>query len=67
MPGGVGVVGHVLLAGAGGGALTIAAVVEGKNVEAEVVEAGQNRDGVGQGAVGAGEEEDGGLGVEGVG
>lgn len=67
LPGGVGVMGHVLLVGAGGGALAVAAVVEGEDVEAEVVEAGEGGDGVGQGAVGAGEEEDGGVGVAGVG
>ena len=66
LPGGVGVVGHVELAGVGWGALAVAAVVEGEDVEAEVVEAGEGGDGVGEGAVGAGEEEDGGVGVAGA-
>ena len=43
---------HVLLAGTGCGALTVAAIVEGEDVEAEVVEAGEGGDGVGERAVG---------------
>ena len=63
LPGGVGVVGHALLAGAGSGALAVAAIVEGEDVEAEVVEAGEDGDGVGEGAVAVGEKEDGDGGV----
>ena len=59
LPGGVGVLGHALLAGASGGALAVAAIVEGEDVDAEVVEAGEGGDGVGEGAVAVGEEEDG--------
>ena len=55
--------GHALLAGAGGGALAVAAVVEGEDVDAEVVEGGEGGDGVGEGAVAVGEEEDGEVGV----
>ena len=55
--------GHALLAGAGGGALAVAAIVEGEDVDAEVVEAGEGGDGVGEGAVAVGEEEDGEVGV----
>ena len=57
-PGGVGVLGHALLTWTGGGALAVAAVVEGEDVEAEVVEIGESGDGVGEGAVAVGEEED---------
>ena len=59
MPGGVDV--RVMLCWLGriGGALAVAAVVEGEDVDAEVVEAGEGGDGVGEGAVAVGEEEDG--------
>lgn len=67
LPGGIGVVGHVLLIGARGCALAVAAVVEGEDVEADVVEGCESGDGVSQRAVGAGKEEDGGVGVAGVG
>lgn len=66
LPGGVGVLGHLLLAGVSVGALTVASVVEGEDVDAEVVKGGEGGDGVGDGAVGAGKEEDGGLSVAGV-
>ena len=56
-----------MLIGAGGGALAVAAVVEGEDVDAEVVEGGEGGDGVGEGAVGAGKEEEGGVGVAAVG
>ena len=67
LPGGIGVAGHILLAGVGGGALAVASVVEGEDVDAEVVEAGEGGDGILQGAVGAGEEEESRLGVAAVG
>ena len=67
LPGGVDVVGHVLLVGAGCCTLAVAAVVEGEDVEAEVVQAGEGGEVVGQGTVGAGQEEDGGVRVAGVG
>ncbi len=51
--------GHALLAGASRGALAVAAVVEGEDVDAEVVETGEGGDGVGEGAVAVGEKEDG--------
>ncbi len=63
LPGGVSVVGHVLLAGTGWGALTVAAIVEGEDVEADVVEGCEGWCKVGEGALSAGEEEDGGVGV----
>ncbi len=44
LPGGVDVVGHALLAGTDGGALAVAAVVEGEDVDAEVVKAGEGGD-----------------------
>jgi len=59
--------GHVLLAGTGWGALAVAAVVEGEDVKAQVVERGDGGDGVGEGAVSAGEEEGGGVSVAGPG
>ena len=59
LPGGVGVVSHALLARAGGSALSVAAIVEGEDVEAEVVKAGEGWDGVGEGAVAVGEKKDG--------
>jgi len=59
-------VGDVLLVGAGCSALSVAAIVEGEDVEAEVVEADEGGDGVGERAVAAGEEEDGGLCVAGA-
>ena len=67
LPGVVGVLGHLLLVGVGVGALAVATVVEGEDVDAEVVQVGERGDGVREGAVGAWEEEDGGLGVAGVG
>ena len=67
LPGVVGVLGHLLLAGVSVGALAVAAVVEGKDVDAEVVQGCEGGGGVGEGAVGAGEEEDGRLRVTGVG
>ena len=49
--------------GRSGGALAVAAVVEGEDVDAEVVEAGEGGDGVGERAVAVGEKEDGEVGV----
>ena len=63
LPGGVGVLGHALLVWAGRGTLAVAAIVEGEDVEAKVVEAGEDGDGVDEGAVAVGEEEDGDGGV----
>ena len=63
----VGVAGLALLAGTGCGALTVAAVVEGEDVDAEIVEAGESGDGIGEGAVAVGEKEDGKVGVAGAG
>jgi hypothetical protein len=54
LPGGVGVMDHALLTGAGGGALAVAAVVEGEDVKAYVVEGCESGEGVGEGAVSAG-------------
>ena len=51
------------MAGAGGGALAVAAVVEGEEVDAEGVEGGEGGDGVGERAVAVGEEENGEVGV----
>ena len=51
----------------GGGALAVASVVEGEDVDAEVVEGGEGGDGVGEGAVAVGEEEEGQVGVAGAG
>jgi hypothetical protein len=67
LPGGVGVAGHALLAGARLGALAVAAVIEGEDVDAEIVEAGESGDGICQGAVAVGKEEDGEVGVAGAG
>jgi len=58
LPGRVDVLGHALLAGAGGGALAVAAIVEGEDVEAEVVEAGEGGDEVRERAVAVGEKKD---------
>lgn len=59
--------GHSLLGGMGVGALAVAAVVEGEDVDAEVVEGGEGGDGVGEGAVAGWEEEEGGVCVAGLG
>ncbi len=58
--------GHVELVWVRKDALAVAAVVEGEDVETDVVEAGEGGDRIGQGAVGAGEEEDCGVGVAGA-
>jgi len=63
LPGRVRVVGEALLAGARCGALTVAAVVKGEDVQAEVVEAGEGGNRVCERAVAIGEEEDGEVGV----
>jgi len=60
-------VGEALLAGTNCDALAVAAVVEGEDVGAEVVEAREGWDGVGEGAVAVGEEEDSQVGVAGAG
>ncbi len=59
LKGGVSVMGHGLLAGTEGGALSVAAVVDGEDVDADVVKGGEGGDVVGEGAVAVGEEEDG--------
>ena len=58
-PGGFGILRHVEIIGMGEGAEAVAAVVEGEDVEAEVVKAVQGGFGVGERAVAAGEIEDG--------
>ena len=67
LPGGFGVVGHVSLIGTDGGALSVASIVEGEDVDAEIVEGGEGGNGVGERAVGAGKEEESGSGVAAVG
>ena len=67
LPGGVEIVGHALLTWAGCCALAIAAVVEGEDVDADVVQVGEGGDGVCEGSVAIGEEEDGEVGVAGGG
>lgn len=59
--GGGGVFCHAALVGVGARALAVAAVIEGEDVEAGVVEGGDGAElrGVGEGAVAAGEEEGG--------
>ena len=63
VPGGFGVLGHTGLIGMGVGAVAVAAVVEGEDVDAEVVESGERGVEVCKRAVSAGEKEDGGVGV----
>jgi len=58
--------GHVELVWVGWSALAVAAVVEGEDVETDVVETGEGGDGVGEGAFGAGEKEDCGVSVAGA-
>ena len=57
---------HLLLGGMSFGALAVAAIVEGKDVDAEGVEGGQRGNGVGEGAVAVWKEEDGRVNVVGV-
>lgn len=66
-PGGGGIFGHADLIGMEGGAFAVAAIVDGEEVESGFVEKGQGGDGVGEGAVPGGKEEDGGQGIAGSG
>ena len=59
LPRGVGVVGEASLTRACGGTLAVTAIVEGEDVDAEIMKAGEGRDGVREGAVAIGEKEDG--------
>jgi len=63
----VGVVGKAFLTGADCGTLAVAPVVEGEDVDAEVVEAGESGDGIAERAVTVREKEDGEVSVAGAG
>src|ERR1700730_7811432 len=63
LPGGFGVVSHVLLGGMDWGAGAVTAVVEGEDVDAEVVQGAEADVGVGEAAIGSGQEQKGGVGI----
>lgn len=63
LQGSVCVGGHAGLARVDGGALSVATVVEGKEIDAEVVERGEGGGGVGESAIAGGEIEEGGGAV----
>lgn len=67
LPGGLGVLGHLELVGTAFGAESVAAIVEGEDVDAETLQGVEGGGEVGQGAVAAGEKEDGCVGVTGSG
>jgi len=63
----VNIVGHVQLVGTSWSALAVATIVECEDIETDVMEVGESRDGVSEGAFGSGEEENSGMNVAGPG